>query len=315
MIKQPKVSIVIPVYNGANYLRQAIESALGQTYENIEIIVVNDGSNDLGATEEIALSFGEKIRYFSKPNGGVASALNKAIKEMSGEYFSWLSHDDLYYPEKIAYQINAASEEPNKKTIFYGDFAVFSDDANSVTESQIQGVPPEHFRYYLTIKNELHGCTLLIPKTAFDDCGLFDESLRTTQDYDLWFRMACEYRFIHLPKLLVKARHHAEQGSVKMNQIALRECDVLLENFINNLNKSEIIVSTKSSIIVSYAKLAASMQYRGFTKARQSASQLALAQFGRGQILDDVKAAVILLRVKYIDLCISYLRKIVLKLR
>lgn len=315
MIKQPKVSIVIPVYNGANYLRQAIESALGQTYENIEIIIVNDGSNDLGATEEIALSFGEKVRYFSKPNGGVASALNKAIKEMSGEYFSWLSHDDLYYPEKIAYQINAANEEPNKKTIFYGNFSVFSDNPELVIEKKIASVPPEHFRYSLTIKNELHGCTLLIPKAAFDDCGLFDESLRTTQDYDLWFRMACNYRFVHLPKLLVKARHHAEQGSVKMNQIAIRECDDLLANFVSDLTKEEIILSTKSSISVSYAMLAASMQYRGFTKARECASKLALKHLGKGQKLNDIKAGVILLRIRYIDFFISCLRKIFLQFR
>ena len=68
------VSIVIPVYNGANYLSEAIDSALAQTYKNIEIIVVNDGSKDDGATEKVALSYGDKIRYFHKENGGVSSA-------------------------------------------------------------------------------------------------------------------------------------------------------------------------------------------------------------------------------------------------
>ena len=81
----PKVSIVIPVYNGANYLSEAIDSALAQTYSNIEILVVNDGSNDEGATERIAKSYGEKIRYFAKENGGVSSALNLGIREMHGE--------------------------------------------------------------------------------------------------------------------------------------------------------------------------------------------------------------------------------------
>ena len=75
----PKVSIIIPVYNGANYLRDAINSALNQTYKNIEIIVVNDGSNDNGRTDEIALSYGNKIKYIKKKNGGVASALNVGI--------------------------------------------------------------------------------------------------------------------------------------------------------------------------------------------------------------------------------------------
>ena len=102
----PLVSIIIPVYNGGNYLAEAIDSALAQTYKNLEIIVVNDGSCDNGKTEEIALSYGDKIRYFRKENGGSSSALNYGIKQMNGEWFSWLSHDDLYYPEKIEKQVN-----------------------------------------------------------------------------------------------------------------------------------------------------------------------------------------------------------------
>jgi glycosyltransferase involved in cell wall biosynthesis len=82
MTSNPKVSIVIPVYNGSNYLKEAIDSALGQTSKDVEIIVVNDGSNDGGQTEAIAKSYGDKIRYFYKENGGVASALNLGIKNM-----------------------------------------------------------------------------------------------------------------------------------------------------------------------------------------------------------------------------------------
>ena len=82
MGSKPLVSIVIPVYNGSNYMREAIDSALAQTYENVEIIVVNDGSTDDGETDRIARSYGDKIRYFAKDNGGVSSALNKGIKEM-----------------------------------------------------------------------------------------------------------------------------------------------------------------------------------------------------------------------------------------
>ena len=93
---KPLVSIVIPVFNGASFLNQAIDSALNQTYQNIEIIVVNDGSEDEGKTEAIAKSYGDKIRYFTKENGGCGTALNLAIREMNGDFFSWLSHDDIY---------------------------------------------------------------------------------------------------------------------------------------------------------------------------------------------------------------------------
>ena len=97
----PKFSIIIPVYNGSNYLEEAINSALAQTYQNIEIVVVNDGSNDGGKTETIARSFGDKIRYFSKENGGVSSALNFGIKQMTGEWFAWLSHDDSFFKKSF----------------------------------------------------------------------------------------------------------------------------------------------------------------------------------------------------------------------
>ena len=79
----PLVSIVIPVYNGSDFLVEAIESAINQTYKNIEVLVVNDGSNDNNATEKICKSFGEKVRCFYKENGGVATALNLGIKNQS----------------------------------------------------------------------------------------------------------------------------------------------------------------------------------------------------------------------------------------
>ena len=112
-----KVSIIIPVYNGSNFLRDAIDSALAQTYESTEVIVVNDGSNDNGATARIARSYGKKIKYYEKPNGGVATALNYGIEKMTGDYFSWLSHDDMYEKKKIEEQIRFLSEYDPEKTI------------------------------------------------------------------------------------------------------------------------------------------------------------------------------------------------------
>lgn len=115
----PLVSIIIPVYNGANYVAEAIESALNQTYKNIEIIVVNDGSTD--ETEKIVKKYGDKVRYFSKENGGTSTALNVGIKNMKGDYFSWLSHDDMYYPNKIKIQIEELKKLENKDTILMTD--------------------------------------------------------------------------------------------------------------------------------------------------------------------------------------------------
>lgn len=291
------VSIVIPVYNGSDYLREAIDSALAQTYPNIEIIVVNDGSNDNGATEKIALSYGDKIRYFSKANGGVASALNLAIEKMTGDYFSWLSHDDLYYPNKIESQMRALAEMDRSRTILYGDFASFSDDPAVIQAVHLPGVPPEAFRHFLTIDNSLHGCTLLIPRKAFDECDKFDERLRTTQDYDMWFRLAEKYRFVHLPSVLVKARRHAGQGSVTMRDMAVTECNSLLSGFVESLTKTELETATHRPLSIVYAEIAENLERRGFLFAALRASELSTQNMVPGCLTANLSARITLLRI------------------
>ncbi len=131
----PLVSIVIPVYNGSNYLREAIDSALAQTYDNIEILVINDGSNDNGATEAIAKSYGDKIRYFSKENGGVATALNMGIENMRGEYFSWLSHDDVYESDKIKVNIEFLNCIKNKNTVLFSNYKYINEYGDIIYRS------------------------------------------------------------------------------------------------------------------------------------------------------------------------------------
>lgn len=308
----PKVSIVIPVYNGGNFLAQAIDSALTQTYSNIEILVINDGSNDDGETRRIALSYGDKIQFFEKPNGGVASALNMAIKKMSGEYFSWLSHDDLYVNEKVARQIEALTFLPPQdvgKTIIYSDFSIFTTAQDKTIPVLMRGVPPEQFRYWLTIENRLHGCTLLIPKDALLQMNGFNERLRTTQDYDLWFRMARGYRFVHLAERLVKSRSHPEQGSIKMGGIALAECNALLAGFVAELSHEELFHSSQQELSLAYAKIAASMWYRGFFTAGWTAMRLSLTSFPRSSFRTNTSSIGIIIKGIIVHFLINPIRR------
>ena len=193
----PKVSIIIPVYNGSNYLSEAIDSALAQTYENVEIIVVNDGSTDDGATEKIAKSYGERIRYFSKENGGVSSALNYGIRQMTGEWFSWLSHDDLYAPKKIEHSVKALAKfnpENLEKTIVYTDGILIKSDHSKIKSfkryfSEDRIYSGEEAAYAIACSGVMCGCCLLIHKSAFDDIGFFDETLRYSQDALMWYSL------------------------------------------------------------------------------------------------------------------------------
>ena len=194
--ENPKVSIVIPVYNGSNFMRYAIDCPLNQTYNNTEITVVNDGSTDGGKTEEIALSYGDRIRYFSKPNGGVSSALNHGIANMTGEYFAWLSHDDAYSPTRIqdSVELLAAQGLLGQKVIgFTGGYIM---DAGG-TKIRDFRYPFQKNRVYsgyeamelMTAGEMLYGCCLLIPRKAFDEVGGFDETLRYSQDALVWYRL------------------------------------------------------------------------------------------------------------------------------
>jgi hypothetical protein len=224
----PKVSIIIPVYNGSNYLREAIDSALAQTYDNFEVIVVNDGSNDNGKTEKICKSYGNKIRYIKKENGGVASALNRGIKEMKGEYFSWLSHDDVYYPNKIEKQINFLKTQEDKKTILYSSYDFINQDGiieKTMRLSKENSFESLNNRFYPFFKLLLNGCTMLINKELLIEQGGFDESLRTTQDYDLWYKILKKNDIRYIDSPLIQSRIHPQQESRKNISTHIKECD------------------------------------------------------------------------------------------
>lgn len=252
----PLVSVIIPVFNGSDFLREAIESALFQTYPNVEIIVVNDGSCDNGQTERIALSFGNKIKYYFKENGGVASALNMGIEKMQGEYFSWLSHDDLYLPEKIENQINALISIENKKAVLAGGYILFNGDSGVQigTMEPLKANTRERLAIPLfpVFRGMLNGCTMLIHKSHFERVGVFDTSLPTTQDLDLWFRICRGQSVYFLEGTYVKSRCHASQGSRQGNHI--QECSRLWIKMMTQITTEEA-VSLEGSRLQFYHKL------------------------------------------------------------
>jgi len=236
----PKVSIVIPVYNGGDYLEEAIDSAVAQTYPNIEVIVINDGSGDNGQTDQIARSYGDKIRYFCKENGGVASALNFGIKKMKGEYFSWLSHDDVYMPHKIEAQMMLLESLKSKDNIIYCDSQLIDRHSKPFLDMPLENIHPKKLTSALLLNRFLNGCSLLIPKKCFDNGMVFNERLRTTQDYDLWFKMMAKFDFIHLDKMLIQSRQHPKQGSRVLRGIHKKECSALFFSNIDALlNKGD----------------------------------------------------------------------------
>lgn len=252
---QPLVSIIIPVYNGATYMREAIESALAQTYPNIEVIVVNDGSADEGKSEKIALSYGDQVRYISKTNGGVSSALNCGIKAMKGEYFSWLSHDDAYMPQKIEVQIKSLKK--------YSDDKIVSVCLTDTIDAQSHIIKPASSRHtsgliswkeatmYMT-QNGANGCSLLIPKSAFDDAGLFDEQLRYCQDILMWWKICLSgYGLDFCNELGVHYRVHGKQLTQTGAELYHKEAQLIGREMIPHFYEAS---DKKNNILYEYAK-------------------------------------------------------------
>ena len=229
---KPLVSIVIPVYNGSNYMAEAIDSALAQTYDNIEVIVVNDGSKDEGKSDEIARSYGDKIRYFPKENGGSSSALNEGIKNMQGQWFSWLSHDDLYYKDKVKNQVeylnnlidSGIAEEDLYKHILFTACDFINGEGKLIKKSRfenekalsdkISALKGNEYLICEPTKYNFYGCGCLINKKAFDEVGGFDEKLRLINDLDMWYRLyAGKFKLHYMPEALTIGRIHKGQIS------------------------------------------------------------------------------------------------------
>ena len=241
---EPLVSIIIPVYNGSNYVREAIDSALAQTYQNIEVIVVNDGSRDDGETDRIVREYGDRIRYYVKENGGVSSALNVGIREMTGEYFSWLSHDDAYMPDKIEKQVVALNQcESPENTLIYCGHSCMDEHSRPISTRRIP-VPFAFNKIYssfevltsLLKKSTFNGCCLLIPRKALLACGLFNEKLRFCQDAFMWYDIFMkDYSLFCIEDACVKNRIHAGQLTQKGQALFRKECNEMSEVLANDL--------------------------------------------------------------------------------
>jgi len=216
-IRPEKVSVIIPAYNAENFINDAIENVLRQTYSNIEIIVVDDGSTDKTLLKLLKDPLSKKIKIIEKANGGVGSALNAGIKVMDGKWFKWLSADDkldLNCIEEMMKEIKLVKNNTDK--IFYTNYDII-DENGEITDTYIEedrnGLP--YLDKCAILLNNYYGnaTTCIIHKSVFERVGLFDESIKNGDDYDFWLRCL----FIHhielhlIPKTLASYRIHKNQ--------------------------------------------------------------------------------------------------------
>jgi len=199
-LELPLVSVIMPAYNAENFIRRAVDSVFSQTYKNYELIVVDDGSDDL--TKDILNEYGNKLIYIYQNNAGASAARNKGINRSKGELIAFLDSDDLWYPEKIQIQVTAYLKQPeasiihtevDKQEKFHGFIKIRSDSIEAKTKPFV-----EIFR-----NTNLKTPSVMIPRKVLNRNGLFNIDLPTAEDKDLFLRCSYNQLVLYIPQELV----------------------------------------------------------------------------------------------------------------
>jgi glycosyltransferase involved in cell wall biosynthesis len=219
----PKASVIISTYNRAALLPTAITSVLQQTFQDFEIIVVDDASQD--ETPAVVADFQDhRIRYIRhERNAGAAGARNTGVTNATGEYIAFLDDDDEWLPEKLALQVDVLENSPAQVGVVYTGRSTIDGATKKVVSilipTQRGDLLPE-----LRKGNPITNSSVLLRKECFSRVGLFDEQLAYNQDYDMWIRIAGAYHFEYVAKPLVKYTVHGRSLSANRDRaIAGRE--------------------------------------------------------------------------------------------
>lgn len=207
----PLVSIVIPTYNHRQYVCDAVESALTQTYAPLEVIVVDDGSTD-GTAALLAGCYGERIRVITQPNQGLSAARNTGIQSARGPLINFCDADDLLLPEKVARCYAVLSAHP-EAAVVYTDYEHVAEDGRTILERPHPLLPSGDIFCELLLGplgNFIHEAAPLVRRAALIEAGMFNTTLRAVEDWDLWVRVAARHPFIFLPERLTLYRQRAD---------------------------------------------------------------------------------------------------------
>lgn len=225
----PLISVIIPVFNGEKTIKKTLQSVFNQTLSDLEIILINDGSQD--ATLEIVSSLKDpRLKVISYPNSGVAATRNRGIELASGEFISFLDADDIWTEDKLEYQLRALEENAQAAvayswTDYIGESGEFLYPGSHIT---LNGNVYQKLLFKNFIEN---GSNPLIRRDALKDVGHFDESLPPAEDWDMWLRLAARYHFVAVPRPQVLYRMSAAANSANIAKMESQGRKVLERAF------------------------------------------------------------------------------------
>lgn len=272
--------MVIPVFNGERFIRQALASVVCQSYPPDRIIVVNDGSTD--STKDIVMSFPSRVSLscISKSKGGLSSARNAGIAVCQSEYIAFLDCDDIWEPDKLEKQIALFRRSQRESLgVVHCDVVGINVDGKPCRSSAVSHSTETYrgriFERLLNANIAGSGSAVLVKRECFETVGLFDESLALCEDWDMWLRMADRYEFDFVNEGLVKIRQH--QSSLSANT------DGMIVGRIIVLSK---LLKTKPSSNVAILQELRYQVFRLIVHRRFRARRRDLAQYLDSGILD-----------------------------
>lgn len=203
----PEVSVVMSVYNGETYLREAVDSILQQTFRNLEFIVVDDGSTD--GTRRVLESYADnRIVLINQENAGLARSLNRGIRLAKGKYIARMDADDISMPERLMEQVSFLERNPNVAVV--GAYAFWIDENGKPQRTLKFPTAPDKLRRALLWRIPFCHGSVMCRKDCLETAGLYREDVGPVEDYNLWFRIAETHDLANIPEYFYKLRVHSQ---------------------------------------------------------------------------------------------------------
>ena len=266
-MEEELVSVIMPAYNAEKFIHMSIASVMQQSYQNVELVIVDDGSVDSTwqILERWEKAWPERVKIFKREqNGGTGAALNDAIELAEGEYICWLSADDLYCENMVESEVNFLKQNSQYDAVF-SRCSYIDENSHFLRElnyDRYAGFFEEGMAGMIMLllnSNLWHGCTVLAKAACFKCGEKFNVNYKASQDYDFWVRMAADYDIGYLDQANVLSRSHSGQGSRQMNCNADEICV-----FFNLLCREDIMkkLCRKMGVLYSYENIKPFIEFR-----------------------------------------------------
>jgi len=256
----PGVSVIIPAYNYARFLPSAVESSLTQDYPNFEILVIDDGSKD--NTREVMADYGPPVRYIHQQNAGLSAARNTGIREAKFDYVCFLDADDLLLPTHLSDSMAAFARLPSDYALVACDDELVDVDGKPLPFTvHVPVLPREVTLKDILMRTRFSPTGAVARKAVFAECGGFDTQLRSTEDRDMWIRIAARRRVWHQGKVLVQIRKHGNNMSNNAERMKNNMAAVLKKAYA-----AEVVPKTKVCFwlqVFSYWRFQTSLIFNG----------------------------------------------------